>query len=392
MDEYCISMSVETRRSYADKGSKENQVKSLDTSREMSGIGVFNLGLVEQPRIAYAIIPLSCRSSKEDGKTIFNVREARSRVLREEAESYPKNVRVYYWPSGMCREPVFDAFVEDFINDCKILEIAGDKLLSMDWYDSHVQRKSLVKLFDANIFAMFTENDCTDILAMPDGGAIQILKNRINSIIERTVDKDVDAWFGVTPPSKSLRRRTTLRALSEAWIWFREAHRSTPHRIALRTGQIFKLNEDRKVQFQESRFRGYENEDKSPKSPFEDKTFVEAHVEYVRRNSKRRKDQAERKRKREMEAKIKEQKKKVKKIKKMERKKKGKRISKKKRSKKKIIIKEESKSPTLGPAVGNDIPIAVPQPPPAVNKVKRNIQREAFEDKRVLTEDFLHTL
>ena len=117
----------------------------------------------------------------------------------------------------MCREPVFAAFVEDFIEDCKIVEVAGDKMLSMDWYDSHVQRESLVKLFDANVFAMFTENDCTDILAMPDGGAIQILKTRINSIIEETVDKDVNAWFGVTPPSKSLRRSTTLRALSEAW-------------------------------------------------------------------------------------------------------------------------------------------------------------------------------
>jgi len=57
----------------------------------------------------------------------------------------------------MCREPVFDAFVKDFIEDCKILEMPGDKLLSMDWYDSHVQRESLVKLFDANIFAIFIE-------------------------------------------------------------------------------------------------------------------------------------------------------------------------------------------------------------------------------------------
>ena len=84
----------------------------------------------------------------------------------------------------MCREPVFDAFVEDFITDCKVLECVGDKLLSMDWYDSHVQRGSLTKLFDSNVFGMFTENDCTDILSMPDGGAIQIVKHRINTIIE----------------------------------------------------------------------------------------------------------------------------------------------------------------------------------------------------------------
>ena len=32
MDEFCIAMSVEGKRSYGDKGSEENHVKSLDTS------------------------------------------------------------------------------------------------------------------------------------------------------------------------------------------------------------------------------------------------------------------------------------------------------------------------------------------------------------------------
>ena len=82
----------------------------------------------------------------------------------------------------MCREPVFDSFVEDFIKDCQILEKKGDKLLSFNWYDSHVLPESLVKLFDVNVFTIFTENDCTDILAMPDGGAIRTLKHRIDTI------------------------------------------------------------------------------------------------------------------------------------------------------------------------------------------------------------------
>ena len=60
------------------------------------------------------------------------MREARSKALREESKSYPENVRVYYWPSGMCRELVFDAFVDDFIKDCEIVEKEGDKLLSLD--------------------------------------------------------------------------------------------------------------------------------------------------------------------------------------------------------------------------------------------------------------------
>ena len=115
MDEYCISMSVDNRRGYGDRGSEENHVKSLDTCREMSGIACFNLGVQEQPYYTYAIIPLTCSSRKVEGKMVFNVREAKNKRVRDEAKSYPDNVRCYYWPSGMCREPVFDAFVEDFI-------------------------------------------------------------------------------------------------------------------------------------------------------------------------------------------------------------------------------------------------------------------------------------
>ena len=105
--------------------------------------------------------------------------------------------------------------------------------------------QSLTKLADANVFAMFTENTCTDILAMPDGGAIQTIKNHINSLIEETVDKDINAWYGVSTPSKSLRRRTLLKALGETWAWFRTRHKNVPYKIALRTGQVFKLNDDR---------------------------------------------------------------------------------------------------------------------------------------------------
>ena len=96
MDEYCIAMSVDTGRSYADKGSGENHVKSLDTSRELSGIALFNLGLIEQPYYAYAIIPLACMTSKKDGKVIYNVRVAKCKSIREEAKSYPRNVKCYY--------------------------------------------------------------------------------------------------------------------------------------------------------------------------------------------------------------------------------------------------------------------------------------------------------
>ena len=134
MDEYSIAMSQETRRSYSDKGGDENHVKGLRTCRELSGIALFNLGeYAAQPPCAYAIIPLACKSSKnKDGSVTFDVRKPRSSVILREAEQYPNNVRVYYWPSGMCREPVFEAFVEDFLEDCQLDKDIEDRMLSID--------------------------------------------------------------------------------------------------------------------------------------------------------------------------------------------------------------------------------------------------------------------
>ena len=89
--------------------------------------------MVSQPRFTYAIIPVSCKSKKgKDGTVTFDVRQPRSSALRREAEQYPDNVRCYYWPSGMCREPVFEAFVEDFIVDCNLDKDMEDRILSLD--------------------------------------------------------------------------------------------------------------------------------------------------------------------------------------------------------------------------------------------------------------------
>ena len=96
MDEYCIAMSTDTRSSYSDKGGSENHVKGLSTSREMSGIALFNLGTA-QPANTYAILPLACKYSKaKDGSMVFDVRQPRSSVMAREAEQYPNNVRCYY--------------------------------------------------------------------------------------------------------------------------------------------------------------------------------------------------------------------------------------------------------------------------------------------------------
>ena len=135
MDEFCIAMSTETRKSYGDKGCDENHVKGLDTSRELSCIAIFNLGMAMQAPapFTYAIIPVCCKSTKaKDGTEIFDVRKPRSSALLREAEDYPNNVCCYYWPSGMCREPVFEGFVEDFIVDCNPDKDLEDRILSLD--------------------------------------------------------------------------------------------------------------------------------------------------------------------------------------------------------------------------------------------------------------------
>ena len=133
MDEFSIAMSQDKRRSYADRGGDDNHVKGLSTSRELSGIALFNLGVMKQPPRVYAIIPVACKSNKKkDGSIVFDVRTARSSALMKEAMQYPSNVQCYYWPSGMCREPVFEAFVEDFLIDCELDRDIEDRLLSLD--------------------------------------------------------------------------------------------------------------------------------------------------------------------------------------------------------------------------------------------------------------------
>ena len=178
-----------------------------------------------------------------------------------------------------------------------------------------MQRVSLTRLHDAGTFVMFTENDCTDILAMPDGGGIQTMKHKINKLVEGVVDNNIELWYGSTTPSKSLRRKTLLTALGTAWAWYRTEHTDVPHKIALRTGQVFKIDNDRKKQFSKCSFRGYVNDDLTPKNPFQDQDFATARIEFVERNILRRRNQQERKKKRELKQKVAQEKKRMRKIK-----------------------------------------------------------------------------
>ena len=118
---------------------------------------------------------------------------------------------------------------------------------------------------------------------------------------------------------------TLLRALGEAWTWFRKEHTDLPLRIAYRTGQVFELNDNKVKQFEQCRFRGYVNEDKSRKNPFAEKQFQVAMEEYIERNNERREHQKVRRAKKEEKKKQEEERNKQR-----EAKKKQKSVSKKK--------------------------------------------------------------
>ena len=71
--------------------------RSIEIVNIVLHIALFNLGKTEQPPRTYAIIPVSCKSTKkEDGSVVFAVRTERASALMKEAEQYPANVRCYH--------------------------------------------------------------------------------------------------------------------------------------------------------------------------------------------------------------------------------------------------------------------------------------------------------
>ena len=79
--------------------------------------------------------------------------------------------------------------------------------------------------------------------------------------------------------------------------------RATKHqfimKVALRTGNVFPLCDDRVKQFRAVKLRGYVEANGEYKNPFADKPFEQATIEYRKRNKERKARQAERKRRRE---------------------------------------------------------------------------------------------
>ena len=173
-----------------------------------------------------------------------------------------------------------------------------------------------------------------------------------------------------------------------AWEWFRTEHTDLPHRLALRTGQIFRLQDDRIAQFENCNFRGYTTADHKKKNPFADKDFEVAMQEFKRRNTVRINRQKEAKEKRERKL-----------VEKAKKKRKGAKL--KKRVKGGLLAKPNKKRRRVSLIISEDKPVDIVVPPllvrnqnlvNPVKEKKHSVQRDTFNNRRVSTETFLASL
>ena len=124
--------------------------------------------------------------------------------------------------------------------------------------------------------AQWTENGMTDLLAAPDGGLIKWMKDRINVLVEKHRSEQRGGQLDSGHDnSKSIRPVVTVNAVGQAWRELREKS-DFFFKVGVRTGNVFKLKSSRVHQFSGVNLRGYVNQDRSPKNPFQDKTFEEA--------------------------------------------------------------------------------------------------------------------
>ena len=146
---------------------------------------------------------------------------------------------------------------------------------------------------------MWTENGCTDILAVPDAGAIKLLQDNFFERIDNHLEDNFDRWFSSSRPNSVERRRIMIKFIGETWKWFEENHggrlgeESTLTKLAYKTGNLFKLDRDPIKQFQRAVFRGYDKKlaDGSfiSKSPWEDISMKSWRVQQVANRDKKKK-------------------------------------------------------------------------------------------------------
>ena len=230
------------------------------------------------------------------------------------------------------------------------------------------------------------------------------------------------------PVSSSTRRVILLNAYGQAWEEFRTTKNEFITKVALKTGNVFPLCDDRIAQFAKVKLRGYTKivgVETVYKNPFEDKSFDQCFIDYKKRTADRKKRQAARKKRKEENIAEKIRKRKERELKKKERQKKEAQKKKRQRARKKAeeekknkliaqgrrkenqrnkIAKREKKRNSAVPSSKKRKRVPVPLAPaknlkvrkvalankeePDLRKKKRNIGKENFEDRRIIAEKF----
>ena len=148
---------------------------------------------------------------------------------------------------------------------------------------------------------MWTENGCTDILAVPDAGVIKLLQDDFHNRIDTHLEENFDRWFSSSRPDSVERRRVMIKFIGASWARFEEVHgcgfghESVVTKLAYKTGNLFKLDKDPVKQFERCVFRGYDKKDKDgvsiPRSPWDDMTLdlwrKNAHVRRKKNNKRK---------------------------------------------------------------------------------------------------------
>jgi len=136
------------KTTYNPKGSKSYHVRvpvNLGT-RQLSVVPLFYFGTEQLPYID-AILPRQLKKISHEKKKLVGwdvfTQPASAQTLVE-MEGLPKKVRVYFQKSGLWREPVTRQRGVDF--EVYTRELIGEKLLQLDWYDSHCDPKFLTQM------------------------------------------------------------------------------------------------------------------------------------------------------------------------------------------------------------------------------------------------------
>ena len=275
-DEFSIVIAPKTKSSYNLKGCESNQVKDHDylASRSASGLVTFRYGgdPIGKLHIIFPLAPKKIWDIDENGKKFvkgWDVRTPASAVIKKEMKGWAKykNIVPLFWRTAMAREPIIRAYGEDLRKWAG--HSSSEKLLQLDWYDSHTDEDFLTDLkVKGNFIVLFYPNKCTDILATCDGGLIKNLQDDFRRKVDRELEEHFDTMTGSDTISRRVQRDFIIKTYNRS---IEVISTERVRRIALRGGALFSLSSSLEKQFENVKLRGFtvdESEEKQEARQF----------------------------------------------------------------------------------------------------------------------------